>query len=936
MHRLVNALQSLLAITALLPVAYAAPASREWLPTGQWITPTALVGTHLEVLGGSRPVGQAMSVVRSHDGKTLAVLTSGFNRQALPDGTIDLPHSLEKLFLYDLAAPVPKLQWTLDIENSFLGLAFAPDDRRLYVSGGRNDLVRVFERADSGWVEQPPAVLRNGVGLGLLNGDADIDGNVPALTAGLAVSTDGSRLVVANYENDSISVVDLATLAVRAIDLRPGKVNPADVGKAGGEFPLDVVLKGNDLAFVSSVRDREVVVVDLANGGTVRARIPVRGNPNRMILDRAAKYLYVSVDQTDRVEVIDTERLRIVGGVTVRTSAALHRDSGRPGAGPNALALSPDEKRLYVTLGGENALAVIAVDAAEHEYDMLGTLPTAWYPDAVAVSMDGRHLYVASGKTPIGPNRGNCAANRRPELAPSGCPFGAVLRTSGDYPLQRVHATLATLPVPGRQELMRLTRQVAVNNGIPVTPDASERRLFSELRKRIRHVVYVVKENRTYDQVLGDLEGANGAPELTQFGRVVTPNEHAMASQFVTLDAFFCAGEVSMQGWQWSVGGRTVDITERTAPINYAKRGASYDSEGTSRGINVALSVAERQTANPAHGVFGSTDPDLLPGTHNEMELDGPEGQPGLGYLWDAALRANKTVRNYGFYGDLSHYDLPAVVDGVTLAVPPLRDPRATGTRVMFPAHPSLLARTDPYFRSFDTKLPDFWREREWEIEFSEFEAHGNLPNLSLVRLMNDHTGSFKTALDGVNTPELQIADNDYAVGKLVERIAHSPFANSTLIVIVEDDAQDGPDHVDAHRSPAFLVGPYVKQGGAVVSTRYTTVDVLRTIEEVLGLTPMNAHDEVAHPMADVFDLSRSNWTFSAKPSPLLWTTSLPLPASAVEDQANTRPMPLHDALWWDHATSGFDLTRPDAVDPSAFNRVLWEGTTGRPMPSWD
>jgi len=929
--RLLGLAVSVLGASGLVATAHA---DGEWLPTGQTVTPTAAPGSFLEVLGGDRPVGQATSLARSPDGRTLAVLTSGFNRHAQPDGEMDVARSLETLFIYDLASGRALLRQAMPLPNTFVGLAFAADGQHLYVSGGRDDVVHVFGRIGPLWTEDSPALaLGNGPGLGLVPRPADVEGAIPPLVSGVASTADGRRLVVANYENDSVGLIDLATRTVRSLDLRPGKSDVKDRGVPGGEFPFDVVVRGNDLAFVSSVRDREVVVVDLG-ATTVRARIPVRGNPNHLLLDRAGRFLYVAVDQTDRVEVIDTQTLKIVGGVTVRTAAALHRDGGRPGASPNGLALSPDERTLYVTLGGENAVAVVAIDAAEHEYELKGTIPTAWYPNAVVTSLDGRTLYVANSKSPIGPNVGNCTRSARPDLAPKGCPPDRVLRTSGDYALQRLHAGLGTIPVPDGAGLLRLTQQVAKNNALDMAPTAREREVVAALRRRIRHVVYIVKENRTYDQVLGDVAGANGDPNLTQFGRVVTPNLHALATRFVTLDAFYCSGEVSMQGWQWSVGARTVDINEKTTPVNYGKRGASYDAEGTSRNINVALPMAERFAADPAHVAYGSQDPDLLPGPRNEMELDGPSGEPGLGYLWDAALRAKKTVRNYGFYVDLSRYDLPATVEGAPIAIPPLHDPRATNTRVAFAAHPSLVPLTDPYFRSFDTKLPDFWRYREWVQEFDGYERRGDLPTLSLVRFMNDHTGSFKAAIDGVNTPELQIADNDYAVGLLVERIAHSRYAKDTLVFIVEDDAQDGPDHVDAHRSPAFIVGPYVRQGGVVVSTRYTTVNLIRTIEAVLGLEALNARDAVAAAMSDVFDLSQRAWTFEARPSALLRTTALPLPPPTPAETADGRPVPLHDAEWWAAVTATFDLTRPDAVDADAFNRVLWAGTMGaRPYP---
>jgi DNA-binding beta-propeller fold protein YncE len=238
---------------------------------------------------------------------------------------------------------------------------------------------------------------------------------------------------------------------------------------------------------------------------------------------------------------------------------------------------------------------------------------------------------------------------------------------------------------------------------------------------------------------------------------------------------------------------------------------------------------------------------------------------------------------------------------------------------------------TDPYFRGFDNKMPDLYRYREWNREFSAYEKNGRLPAFEMVRFMHDHTGDFKDAIDGVNTPDTQVADNDYAVGLLVERVAHSKFANSTLIFVIEDDAQDGPDHVDAHRSIAFVAGPYVKQH-AVVSDRYTTVNVIRTMEEVLGLKPLNFHDGNARPMTTVFDLKRATWSYNAKVPAMLRSTQLPLRPAKRADAVP--PRPLHDAAWWTKATGGFDFSAEDRLKTADYNAVLWKGTMGtKPYP---
>jgi hypothetical protein len=361
----------------------------------------------------------------------------------------------------------------------------------------------------------------------------------------------------------------------------------------------------------------------------------------------------------------------------------------------------------------------------------------------------------------------------------------------------------------------------------------------------------------------------------------------------------------------------------------YAGRGLSLDGGGggTDRGVNVALpTVKERQAANP----LTSDDPDVLPG---QVDISAPDGLGNVvnaGFLWDAALRANLTVRNYGFYVDTTRYVFPQTSQySVTLA----HDPASTSTQTAFPANVALAPYTDPYFRGWDPTYPDYWRYTEWAREFDTKYANGpeELPNLSLVRLMNDHTGNFATAIDGVNTPELQQADNDYAVGLLVQKIAESKYKNDTLIFIIEDDSQDGPDHVDSHRTVALVAGTYVKRG-AVVSTAYNTIDFLRTIEEVLGLPPMNLNDALAEPMADVFDTKPSPWSFTATPSAQLYNTQLSLPNKPA---GLVVPKPLHDATWWAEATAATNFESEDSMDFGAYNRITWTGVMGdRPYPA--
>jgi DNA-binding beta-propeller fold protein YncE len=699
-------------------------------------------------------------------------------------------------------------------------------------------------------------------------------------------------------------------------------------------------------AYVAAERDRQIIALDVTGGALkVGARIATRGQPV-FLLKGPGQRLYAALDNTDAALVIDTATNRILETIPTAAPAPLARP-GLGGAGSNALALSPDGATLLVTNGGENALAVVALDelaqgkaaaqAKRHDRDgdgddddgpaaknaarsaVVGLIPTGWYPTAVAVRADGRQIYVVNGKSNTGPVPGAC----RNTLA-TGPSAELACRATNQYVWQKEKAGFLTLSPPSASALAALTRQVGQNNHLFDEPSAADKATLAFLRGHIRHVIYIVKENRTYDQVLGDLEVGNGDPKLTVFGRAMTPNLHALARQFVDLDNFFDSGESSNTGWNWTVAGRTNDWTEREAPVNYAVRGLQYDQEGDNRNVNMGFATnAERLAANP----LGPKDPNSLPGFADVAAPDGPGGAEGQGYIWDQALRAGLTIRNWGFYGDLALYE-PAAGDKRT---PLIRDPFKEGVKVFVPAKAALMDKTDLYFRGFDQSFPDYWRFKEWEREFDGFVAAGAAPNLMMLRLAHDHTGDFGKGLDGVSTVETELADNDYAVGLVVQKLAHSPFAKDTLIFVIEDDAQDGPDHVDAHRSIAFIVGPYVRHG-AVVSHRYATVNFLATIEDILGIAPMGLNDALAEPMADVFDTAQADWTFEARPSEILRTTQLPLPPQTSAQACFVRG---RSGAYWAAAMKGQDFSQEDRLDTAAYNLALWRGLAGaRPYPT--
>jgi YVTN family beta-propeller protein len=871
------------------------------MPSGQFITPLAPHGAKFSQLNPeladfpSYTAGQAGKTVISPDGNTLLILTSGYNRLNNVKGHRVPADSNEYVFVYDLSGGHLQQKQVLQVPNTFFGIAFAPDGKHFYVSGGVDDDIHVFALANDAWAEDgAPIPLGHKSGVGI---------HQKPTVANLAVTSDGKSLVAADIYNDSISIVDLAARNVLAeLDLRPGILNPAQTGVAGGESPFGVAIRGNSTAYISSERDREIDVIDIAQpqAPALRARIATSGNPNSVTLNAAGTRLFVSADNSDLVSVIDTATNRIIENIRTTAPAGILRGPKQlPGAAPNSLSLSPGEKTLYVTNGGMNAIAVISL-APHRVHRVIGLIPTGWYPQSVSIGRDGKTIYDVNSKSDPGPN----GLRRKPGDLPT---ESSVDNIANQYVLQLEKAGLQAIPVPGRAQLAWLTRQVAKNDFLNRVPNLHDAQTMAALRAHIRHVIYIVKENRTYDQVLGDLDRGNGDPGLAEFGNLITPNQHRLAQQFVDLDNILCSGEVSGNGWPWSTAARETDFNVKMVPIAYAGRGAP-------RGIYVDMAtVADRQLADPAY----PNDPNLLPGPNDDNTPDGPQGQKQQGYLWSEALRHHLTVRNYGF---------ETGVPGKTPAIP---DPFAAHTVVSVPIRADLIGLTDPYFRAFDNVYPDFRRELEWEREFDQYVAHGDLPSLELVRLMHDHTGDFAAAIDGINTPEKQVADNDYSIGKLIDRVAHSPYAASTLIFIIEDDAQNGPDHVNAHRTIASVVGPYVKHG-AVIHERYSTVNMVRTIEDVLGIGHLNLNDEYQRPMTEIFDLGQSAWTYSAlTPAPI----AQKLPAADRQAQSSL----FHDsqpAAWWAQQTHGFDWSVEDRVPAVLFNQILWKGLTGgRPYP---
>jgi YVTN family beta-propeller protein len=948
-------------------------------PAGLFITPTALPGAVQQQLNPGLShypnfvAGEAIKAVVSPDGKTLAILTAGMNSLIDSTGTaVDTGASTQFLFLYDISGAnktKPFLKQVIQQPNAHAGLVWAPNSLTLYAAGGCDDAVYAYSSNGASFALNAKISLghvpcgfpfssgtnpnRSGLGRG-----------VAPNVAGLAISADGKTLVAANNYNDSISVADTATKTVRyEFDLRPYASGAPD-GTKGGTFPYAVALNGAT-AYVSADRDREVVVVSVASqtAGALLARIPLDGNPNGMTLSADGTTLYVAQDNQDQVAVIDTATNQITHKIDTRGPAYLNLPANTTGASPTAVAINPFLKTLYAVNSGSNSIAVIPLSGT-HAFTTVGLLPTAYDPTDVAFSADGSWMYIINGKSDTGPNPGygfgNLALIQYITFPGGNASYSAKLNANNQYQFQLEHASLvsAQVPLPEDQELGGFTAQVAANNGYFRNSD-SDTAVMDFLHSKIKHIIYVVKENRTFDQILGDLgNGSNGDSTLTLFGEGATPSFHRMARNFVTLDNFMDPGDGSMDGWSWSMRGRVTNTETITQQENYARvnRGLSYEGEGQNRNIPSNLNtVAARDFffdptgattpyTNATASLKGRT-ANILAGDGDHAATDGPTGYQ-QGYIFNAVLNAGGTVRNYGW---MANTPGKTTDSGDPINGNPLSDPFGANV-IQTTAANQLLYQNgfyDPYFRAYDQSYPDVWRFNEWNREFQQFVANGNLPSLEMIRgLSHDHTGSFLQALGGVNTPELQQADNDYAVGLLVQAVANSPYASNTLIVIIEDDCQDGADHVDSHRSTTYLVGPYVKQG-AVVSTPYSQPSALRTIEDILGTEHINLNTYYARPMADAFDITSSGaWTFKAVASTLL-TPILTKPIgpiskggglgfdpNKVQFAKGPALKPTHNAQYWAKKTRGFDFSGEDRVPAQLYNKILWEGLKGKAAPA--
>lgn len=662
----------------------------------------------------------------------------------------------------------------------FTGLAFSPDGSHVYVSAGGNNKIRVFGVSGAQLTEQAAIALpaTNAAGQ-----------QVDCYPAGLAVTPDGARLVVADQMTDSATVVDLAT----------GQTNTIAVG----HDPHGVTLsKDGRTAYVTNQGGNTVSVLDVhTDTPTPLATITVGTHPNQSVLGSAGSLLYVADGDSDQISVLNTATNQVV-----RTISLAPYSNAPVGANPEGLTLSPDGQRLYVANSGDNDVAVIDLNSDQ----VIGLIPTAWYPTSVLATADKLFVLNAKGLG-AGPN-------------PNGpSPFTDTLAGTRDpawlaqFIGSMIVGTLSTIPLStGGSQLATWTQQVMNNDGFAFAGDVRGAPAGSIVPAQlgqsspIKHVIYVVKEARTYDQEFGSLSQGNGDASINQFGNDSTPNARALQTRFVTLDNFYSDAEVDAQGWNWAVAANSDPFTEQTWCCT-----ASRHTGGT---------TPPAETGDP---------------------VVAPNRNPADAYLWDRLADKGISFRNYGVY--------------VT--------PNSAGT--MQAADPRLEANTDPNYMGFDPNCPDsantigsFGSEclspriDEWQREFAGYVANDNLPTVEFVSLPNDFTfGNFS----GKPTPPAYIGDNDWALGQLVDAVSHSKYWDSTAIFVTESNAQAGPDHVDAHRTVSEVISPYT-QTGKVDSTFYSTVSMLRTIELLVGVQPLTQFDAFATPMFNSFT-NRPNFT---------------------------------------------------------------------------
>ncbi|MBE7174378.1 MAG: bifunctional YncE family protein/alkaline phosphatase family protein [Williamsia sp.] len=764
-------------------------AQKVMLPNGWSLTP----------VGKSFPLGDLpLNMAVSKSKKYIAVTNNGQSVQ-----TLQLVDAKKEEVLDNVIIP-----------RSWLGLKFSEDEKFLYAAGGTDNWILKYavnnsklQRVDSialgaRW---PHKIWPTGI---------ELDDKKGLL---YAVTKDNKKLYIVNLK--SKLVTDSFSLEAEgyACMLSPNRKE----------------------LYISCWGCDKILVFD-AEGRKFTAEIPVGDNPNDFCLSKNGKYLYVANANDNSVSVVDVKQRKQVEVL----NAALFADAPN-GSTTNAVALSPDEKTLYIANADNNCLAVFDVSNPGVSLPK-GFIPTGWYPTNVKVI--GKKIFVANGKgfssmaNPYGPN----PIRKRGEVIYQ---MGDTSRRQQEqYIAGLFKGTMSVIDIPNEQQLSAYSQQVYKN-----TPYSKEKESLAQGQEGnpvpskpggsspIKHVFYIIKENRTYDQVLGDMKEGNGDSSLCVFPERIMPNHHALAREFVLLDNFYVNAEVSADGHNWSMAAYATDYVEKTWPTSYGGRGGTYDFEG-----------------------------------------QGKTGRPRSGYIWDHCNKYGVSYRTYGEFAD----------DGK-------------------PNIPVLAGHVSPSYTGWNLAVRDTLRIGQWKKEFDSLVAVNALPSFNTVRIGNDHTEGLRV---GRPTPYAHVADNDLALGMFIEHLSKSPVWNESAVFVIEDDAQNGADHVDAHRSIAFIAGGFVKRG-FVDHTMYSTSSMLRTMELILGMPPMSQYDAAATPMWNCFALQPNSKPYKALPNNIPFTDK----NTAVNQ--------------WSERSAKFDLTKEDAVPDLEFNEVLWSGLKGTPFP---
>jgi YVTN family beta-propeller protein len=808
------------------------------------------------------------------------------------------------------------------------------------------------------------------------------------------MSADGNTLFVANNLGDSLGVIrDLrGSRKLERIDLAGRTVRePSASTHATYPYAVVAIASGSQPSatkvYVSCWNDNSVAVVDLLNGERKVTYIAVGAHPTAMTLDRNRNRLYVVNSNDDTVSMIDTVNDREIERINVRLS-----EQSLIGNSPQGVCLNTAGNTLFVANARSNSIAVVSLspeslsDIQEEEgrevtsrnrdgaSRVRGFVPTGQYPSAVALV--GRTLFFGNGKgtgvesSSLVVNNSARNPNAPNERFPQGSGRGSL--QGGQYSVALVVGNISVVDEPDDPTLARFTQQVMQNNGLV---GRSQVKLFPG-SSPIKHVIYIIKENRTYDQVFGDIEKsgdgrqADGDPNLAIFGasqaaarpdgtrQNITPNHRALALRFGLFDRFFVNSEASPDGHNWSTAAFSSDYVDKTFRWNYSRRGRTYDYEGFNRlpDYEYVKDAPPLFAPNATAEDIANFMRDFVPYLHNSRDVAEPESL----YLWDAANRAGLTYRNYGeFVATISEADVAAIKRNRSKTYPDI-SPNVSA----FPTKKSLEGHVSTAYRNFDLPTPDSMtvesyrvtresagksspvisrenkeerfrgnsRFGEWITEFRGFVADrvagkpDQLPNLSILRLSNDHTDGL---IAQSPTPQFYVADNDYALGLIVEAVSNSPYWKDTAIVALEDDAQDGPDHVDAHRSVGLVISAY-NRPGALVHEFHSTVSFIRTIELLLGLPPMNQLDATAVPV-NIF-----------LPQPDLRPFQAQLPEVALN---NLLTLSARDATTahWMQRTLEQNMSRADMADPQVLNEIIWfsvKGATALPrvarLPAFD